>query len=431
MAPEVYNSKSMKDKNHLPLKFPKSFLWGASSSAHQVEGTNHNQWSVWELENAKVLAQTARYQAHYLPKWDDIKAEATSPQNYVSGKATDHYNRYKEDFALLKKLHMNAWRFSIEWSRIEPEEGGWNAEAIEHYRTYLQDLKKIGVEPIVTLWHWTVPVWFEQKGGWTKRGNITYFERFAAKVFEELGREFRYVITLNEPEVYVSHSFWLGDWPPQQRDRRLGLMVLFNLISAHKRVYKLAHQAGRKYRVSIAKNSSHHYAGDDAKLSQLTAGIAKWGADYFILGRIKKQLDFIGLNYYFSNRYYGYRMHNPNDTVSDMGWDMQPEHLEHILKDLADRYNLPIIITENGVADRDDEYRKWWIGQTLMAMNRALQNGVKLQGYLHWSLTDNFEWNSGFWPRFGLVAIDYKHNRARKLRPSAKWFGGVIGKLRT
>src|SRR5688572_28991617 len=107
-------------KASLPLKFPKRFLWGAASAAHQVEGGTHNQWSVWELENAKVLAETAKYQANYLPKWDDIKPEATNPNNYISGKATDHYNRYEEDFATLKKLNMNAWRFSIEWSRIEP-----------------------------------------------------------------------------------------------------------------------------------------------------------------------------------------------------------------------------------------------------------------------------------------------------------------------
>jgi beta-glucosidase len=132
------------------MNFPAHFLWGASSSAHQVEGGNHNQWTVWELENAKVLAQKAKYQAKYLPKWEKIEAEATDPMNYVSGRATDHYNRYEEDFAIIKKLHLNAWRFSIEWSRVEPEEGAWNAEAIQHYREYLQRLKQLEIEPIVT-----------------------------------------------------------------------------------------------------------------------------------------------------------------------------------------------------------------------------------------------------------------------------------------
>lgn len=420
----------MKQDPKLPLKFPKSFLWGAASAAHQVEGGTHNQWSVWELENATVLAQKAKYQSTNLPKWDAIKAEATKPQNYVSGKATDHYHRYQEDFAIIKKLGMNAWRFSIEWSRIEPEEGAWNAEAIEHYRTYLQRLKAMDVEPIVTLWHWTVPVWFEQKGGFTKRANIAFFERFAAKVFEELGKDFRYVITLNEVDTYIGEGFIEAKWPPQNHSKWAAYRTLMNLLHAHKRVYKLAHQAGRKYKVSIAKNSAHYYAGDDAWLSKTTAGIMKWVSDYFILNRIKKHLDFLGVNYYFSNRYYGYRQHNANEQVNDMGWDMQPANIEPVLKDLYDRYNLPIIVTENGVADRDDEYRKWWISQTLMALNRCLQGGVKVDGYLHWSLTDNFEWASGFWPRFGLVAIDYKTLK-RRVRPSGIWFGEIIKKLRS
>src|SRR5215469_12944808 len=128
----------------LPLAFPKRFFWGASTSAHQVEGGNHNQWSVWELENARALAQKAPYQKKYLPKWDEIEAEAVNPANYVSGMAVDHYHLYEQDFSYLKAMNMNAFRFSIEWSRIEPEEGAWNVEAIQHYREYLQALKKKG-----------------------------------------------------------------------------------------------------------------------------------------------------------------------------------------------------------------------------------------------------------------------------------------------
>lgn len=413
----------------VPLIFPKHFLWGAASAAHQVEGHTHNQWSVWEFDNAKVLSETAKYQAKYLPKWDEIKDEATSPNNYISGKATDHYERYEQDFALLKKMNMNAWRFSIEWSRIEPEEGRWDAAAIEHYRTYIQRLKELNIEPVVTLWHWTQPIWFEQKGGFTKRRNIAYFVRFAEKVLEELGRDFRYIITLNEPEVYVAKGFIMGEWPPQQRSKRLAFFTMLHLLSAHKKIYKLAKQMGRKYLVSIAKNSAHHYPGDDARLSTMTAGFMRWAEDYLILNHIRRHLDFIGLNYYFANRYYGYRQHNPEEQLNDLGWSMEPERIENVLKELYDRYNLPVIITENGVADRDDEYRKWWIGQTVMAMHRALQAGVKVEGYLHWSLTDNFEWSSGFWPRFGLAEIDYT-TKQRRLRPSAVWFGQLIKKLR-
>lgn len=421
--------QSSADKRPL-LKFPNHFLWGASSSAHQVEGGNHNQWSVWELENAKALASMAKGQAKYLPKWDEMGKSALDPSNYVSGEATDHYSRYKEDFLLLKKMNMNSWRFSIEWSRIEPEEGAWNAEAIEHYRTYLQTLQKIGIEPVVTFWHWTVPVWFDNKGGFTKHANIAYFVRFVEKVLEELGKEFRYIITLNEPEVYVAKGFLDADWPPQKRSKLKAYRTLKHLIKAHKQVYKLIKKTGRKYLVGIAKNTAYHYAGDDAFLSRLTAGVMRYIQDYYILNRVNKSTDFVGLNYYFSNRYYGYRMHNPNTKVNDLGWDMQPQNIQFVLEDLADRYDKPIIITENGLADADDEYRQWWLGQTLLAMHRALQNGVKLEGYLHWSLTDNFEWSSGFWPRFGLAKVDYA-TKKRTLRPSAIWFAGVIKKLRS
>lgn len=416
-------------KQNLLLNFPKRFLWGASTAAHQVEGGNHNQWSVWELENARALAEQAKYQAKYLPKWDEIKDEVTDPDNYVSGRGVDHYNQYEKDFAALKKLNMNAFRFSIEWSRIEPEEGAWNAKAIAHYRDYLRALNKNKIEPIVTLWHWTMPVWFTDMGGFEKAANVKYFVRFCEKVLQELGREFRYIITINEPETYISKSYILGEWPPQHQSKIQGLRVYLNLINAHKKVYALAHQTSRKYIVGLAKTSAHQYAGDSAIISKLAAEVATWGADNFILNRVKKQLDFIGVNYYFTNRYYGYMVHNPDQKVNDLGWDMQPQNIQLVLERLYDKYGIPIIVTENGCADQDDEYRKWWITQTLIAMHKALQNGVRLEGYLHWSLLDNFEWASGYWPKFGLLEVDRKTMK-RTARPSAVWFAQTLDKIR-
>lgn len=409
--------------------FPKRFFWGASVAAHQVEGGTHNQWSVWELENAKALAEQSKYQANYLPKWNEIKSEALDPANYVSGRAVDHYQLYEKDFMALKKLNMNAFRFSIEWSRIEPEEGAWNAEAIEHYRDYLRSLKDKNIEAFVTLWHWTMPTWFVEKGGFEKRRNVKYFVRFAEKVLQELGREFRYLLPLNEPETYIAKSYYLGEWPPQRQSKLQALKVYLNLIAAHKKVYKMAHSVSRKFIIGIAKNCAHQYAGDNAIITRIAARIATWGADNFILNRIKKQLDFIGVNYYFSNRFYGYRVHNPDTHLNDLGWDMQPQDIQFVLERLYAQYGLPLIVTENGCADRDDEFRKWWIMQTLLAMSKSLQNGVQLEGYLHWSLLDNFEWSSGFWPRFGLLSVD-RATMERTARPSAVWFAQVISKLR-
>jgi beta-glucosidase len=417
------------DQKPSPLSFPKKFYWGASSSAHQVEGDTHNQWSIWEEENAATQAQKAKYSLTWLPDWEDIKTAAEHPANYISGKAANHYRLYEEDFDILTKLNMNAFRFSIEWSRIEPKEGEWDPLAIEHYRLYLHALKRRHIEPFVTLWHWTMPEWFVKKGGFEKRTNIKYFVRFASKMLDELGGDFRYVITLNEPEVYMGLSYAEGEWPPQKENKLLAFRVYMNLASAHKQVYKAAKNINRKFVVGAALNIPRVYAGDDALVSRLSAGVTRWVKCDFFMNRIENQLDFIGLNYYFSNRFYGNRVHNPDINRSDLGWDMEPQDIEFVLDRLHERYEKPIIVTENGLADREDQYRKWWIGETIAAMHRAMQKGVKLEGYLHWSLTDNFEWAYGFWPRFGLVAVDYK-TQERTIRPSALWFGKVIKKMR-
>src|SRR5665648_558243 len=185
------------------VTFPKHFLWGASTSAYQVEGNTHNQWSVWELENAKSLAARSPYHYSDLDNWNAISSQAKKPSNYVSGTASNHYERFEEDFALLEDMNMNAFRFSIEWSRVEPEEGAWNVEAIEHYKQYVKKLKQRDIEPVVTLFHFTLPIWFTQKGGFEKRRNVEYFVRFAEKMAEELGSSVKYFITINEPLVYV------------------------------------------------------------------------------------------------------------------------------------------------------------------------------------------------------------------------------------
>lgn len=411
------------------LRFPKSFLWGAATSAHQVEGGTHNQWSVWELENAKSLAAQAQYQWGDLESWPAIKDAARDPHNYVSGKNVDHYNRYEEDFDLLQKLNMNAFRFSIEWSRVEPEEGAWNVEAVEHYKTYVRDLKDRGIEPVVTLFHFTLPIWFAERGGFAERGNIQYFVRFAERMVRELGQSVRYIITLNEPEVYAHESYLMGHWPPNQTSKWTFWRVMNNLATAHNRAATAIHKINRRYKVSVAKNSSYIYAGDDAWLSRYSAGLMQYLQDDYFLKKVVGTCDFLGINYYFSNRVYGYRMHNPDIDLSDMGWDLAPANIELALERVYEKYKLPIIITENGLADAADEKRQKWLTQTLLGMQRAMDEGVELQGYLHWSLLDNFEWDKGFWPRFGLVAVDDK-TLARVPRRSALWFAKIIKHLR-
>lgn len=410
------------------LKFPKKFLWGAAISAHQTEGGTHNQWTEWELENAKSKAAQANYHLEDLDNWPMIEREARDPHNYVSGNAVDHYNRYEQDFDLLKKMHMNALRFSIEWSRVEPQEGAWNVEAIEHYKQYVAALKEHNIEPIVTLFHMTLPVWFAKLGGFEKRKNVRYFVRFADKVLHELGPHVRFVITLNEPEIYAYESYLTGNWPPNVMNKKQLWRVINNLAYAHNQTADMIHGLNRRYRVSIAKNSSYVYAGDDALLSRKAADTLQYVKDDYFLKKVVKRCDFLGVNYYFSDRVYGYRVHNPELRLSDMGYDLSPANIEYALERLSEKYRLPILITENGLADSEDKDRQWWITQTLVGMQKAMDNGVTLEGYLHWSLLDNFEWDKGRWPRYGLAKVDYA-TLERHLRPSAVWFGKIIKHL--
>lgn len=411
--------------------FPKKFLWGAATSAHQVEGGTHNQWSVWEFENAKLLAKQAKSKLKNLENWSEIQRDATDPNNYISGRAVDHYRRYEEDFDHLVDLNMNAFRFSIEWSRIEPEMGQWDQREIEHYRRYLLALKARGITPVVTMFHWTTPLWFAHKGGFEKRQNIQYFVRFCEKVFSELGEHFRLVCTFNEPEVYVAFG-WLheGEWPPSKRGKfLLGYYTYRNIAIAHNRVVKMARRKKSNLKLGTTKNMANHYAADKALRTKLFMKFVIYVEDYMYLDRTRRYTDWIGVNYYFSNRYHGGLLANKATYVQDLGWEMKPDDISFVLERVYKRYKKPIIITENGVADANDRYRKWWIAHTIDAIHRSLKKGVDVRGYLHWSLIDNFEWAYGKWPKFGLIAVDYRTMK-RTPRSSAIWFGKVIKQLR-
>lgn len=417
-------------KSSLPVNFPKRFLWGAATSAHQVEGNTHNQWSVWELENAKSLATQAPHKLNEIPVWSEVKTLATDPHNYISGLATNHYELYEHDFDIVAKMNMNVFRFSIEWSRIEPEEGAWNIEAITHYREYLQALKKRNIEPMVTLMHWTLPVWFTDKGGFEKRANVKHFVRFAKKVLDELGQDFRYVCVLNEPEAYTAEGYIEHNWPPSKSNRLLAFRVYMNLAFAHRQVYRVAKKTSRRFYVGLSKDVAHHQGDDDAFLTRISVWLNKYITDYLFLSRVRRQLDWLGLNYYFSYRYKGFeRVGHDDIPVNDLGWEMRPSDVEFVIERLHKKYKKPIIVTESGVADRNDTYRKWWITHSIVAMHRAMQKGIPIEGYIHWSLLDNFEWAYGKWPHFGLFSVNYKTFK-RTARPSALWFARIIKELR-
>jgi beta-glucosidase len=413
------------------IGFPKDFLWGASVSAYQVEGGNHSQWTVWELAHASELAKSAEKRYGHLPQWDEIKKQAKDPNNYVSGRAIDHYKLYEEDFKLLKKLNLNTFRFGVEWSRLEPEEGVWNEEAFDHYRRYIEKLKEMDIEPVMNIWHWTSPVWFAEKGGFSKNANLQYFDRLVKKISDEYGHLLRYVITLNEPNNYISFGYILGTWPPGETSFLRAIRVYWNLVKAHRRSYKILKKHHPELQVGIAAQLANIQAKRPHNLfDELSTKIMRYAWNWWFLRRIRRQQDFVGFNYYFSDYYTGvFKRQNPKTPLSDMGWYMEPEGLYPLLLRIWSRYKKPIIITENGVADAKDEYRRWWIEESVVAMQRAISEGVKIKGYFHWSLMDNFEWADGYWPKFGLVEVDREHDMKRTIRSSAKWFADRIEKL--
>jgi beta-glucosidase len=409
------------------LEFPKDFYWGSSTSAHQVEGNNHNDWTEWEQKNCHRLAREAK---DYWQSWQVKKfPEMLEPENYLSGWACDHYNRFEEDFDIAQSLHQNAHRFSIEWSRIEPENGKFNEKEIEHYRKVIKALKERNIEPFVTLWHWTNPVWISDSGGWENKNTVVYFARYVEKIVEELGQDIRFWITLNEPTVYLSKSFIVKVWPPQKRKLWAFFKAYKNLARAHNQAYQIIHKTNKSCSVGLANNISfvepkHRYCLADQLMSR---GYRYFGGER-MFNMTKNHCDFLSVQYYFHDvlciynvlRYFSGINHSQNEKKAkrtDLGWDIYPEGIYHVLSNLK-KYDKPIYITENGLADAGDRKRKKFIEDHLFWLHKAIEEGVDVRGYFYWSLLDNFEWDKGFWPRFGLVAVGRKTMK-RKIRKSA------------
>lgn len=380
------------------LKFPEDFLWGSATSAYQVEGGIENSdWSTPHQKNGGGPASTA----------------------------CDHYNRYEADFDLLKKLNQNAHRFSIEWSRIEPESGKFNEKELEHYWKVLHSLKRQDVKSTVTLFHWTLPSWMAKIGGWANKKSIFYFSRFAERVYEEYREMVDFWVTTNEPMTYAGESYFLGKRPPRKKNPMLFLKVINNQIVAHKKVYEVFHKAKIPVRVGVAKNNSYFEPFCFwSPLDKLSVFLVRYFWNEKFLNKIRNHLDFIGLNYYFHDKiiFPGIRR-NENKVVNDLGWEIYPEGIYHVLKELK-KYKKPIYITENGLADAKDNKRLDFIKDHLYWVHKAIKEGADVKGYFHWSLMDNFEWEKGFGPRFGLIEIDYK-TLERKPRPSAFYYAEI------
>ncbi|MCK5044536.1 glycoside hydrolase family 1 protein [Candidatus Parcubacteria bacterium] len=370
------------------MKFPKDFIWGSATSAYQVEGgVENSDWSI----------------------------------DFSTCQSCDHYNRYEEDFTLLEELNQNAYRFSLEWSRIEPQKSCINELEIEHYRKVLQSLKSRNIKTMVTLHHFTTPYWIK----WSDPSAVFYFSRFAKVVFKEYADLVDYWVVINEPLVYASQSYYKGIWTPQKKSLFSFLKVVNNQISACRKVYQDFHCLKQDVQVGIAKNNVF-FEPYKSLLDKFSASMARYFWNDYFLNKVKNHLDFIGLNYYFHSKIkFPFSVQNENRIVSDIGWEIYPQGIYHVLKELK-KYNLPIFITENGLADEKDRHRKEFIENHLYWVGKAIKQGVDVRGYFHWSLMDNFEWEKGFKPRFGLVEIDYR-TLERRIRSSAYYYAKVCG----
>lgn len=404
--------------------FPNGFLWGAATASHQVEGGTTNDWSEWEKANAKRLARSAASKFAHLPHWTEkFGREASRPENYISGIAVDHYHRYEEDFDIAKSLHHTAHRFSIEWSRIEPEEGAWDEREIAHYQNVIRALRARNIEPFVTLWHWTLPLWLAQEGGILAPRFPEYFARYAEKVAHALGNEVKFWITFNEPDVVTGHAYLKAVWPPQEKSFLKYLRANLALISAHKKAYALIKKNVPNTEIGIAKHQLSFELGKNTLINRTLKTFAHYFWNRWFLNRIRNHQDFIGLNHYNRNVINNGFYKNPNERLTDFGWEFHPESIYHALIELKP-YNKPIYITENGLADRDDTLRKEFLTRAISSVHRAIKDGAEIKGYLHWSLLDNFEWDKGFWPCFGLVEVNHK-TLERKIRPSARYYAEI------
>lgn len=391
------------------VNFPPGFFWGCATSAHQIEGGLENDWSEWEKSPQRLA---------------ELKNKQEDPLDFISGKAASSYTEDNADIACLKEINANAYRFSLDWSRIQPREGEFDEEALSYYKQLVLKLRANGIEPFLTIWHWPLPLWVKDQGGWENVKTVEYFKIFTSKLASYFNEDIKFWITLNEPMVYASQSYLVGEWPPQKKSLISTLKVITNLIKAHREAYAIIKQIDASNQVGIAKHNIYFEAGRSLFVNKALKYAADWWWNFHFLDKIKKHQDFIGLNYYFHSFIdYGFNKQFSYDKKSDLQWGLHPEGIKYLLRDLK-KYDKPIYITENGLADKGDQHRSWYIREILKNTQEAIKAGVDVKGYFHWSLIDNFEWAAGFKPRFGLYEVDYQTFQ-RQARPSAQFYADI------
>nr|MBN1230205.1 glycoside hydrolase family 1 protein [Anaerolineae bacterium] len=411
--------------------FPRDFLWGAATAAHQVEGNNtNNDWWDWEQQGGgRVFG------------------------DQTSGAACEWWaGRAEEDIRRMQELNTNAHRLSIEWGRIEPREGQFSDSAINRYREILGALNDAGIQPMVTLHHFTNPLWMAHRGGWLHPDAPAWFARFAEKAVSVFSDLCTVWCTINEPNVYAAQGYYNGTWPPGVSNMGQYFRVLKNMLVAHGQAYRVIHECQPEAEVGLAKHIAImiprsknpldrqaarliDHAFNGITLEALHSG--RWRPLFQrreALADVAGTLDWIGLNYYARYaagfRLKSFGLHYAAPTGSEKGpgeWgELYPAGIFESLRRLHRQFDLPIYITENGVPDEDDTRRPSWILQNLRQVWRAVNFNWKIRGYYFWSLMDNFEWAEGYDPRFrfGLYGVDFE-TQERTLRQSGRLYAEI------
>ncbi len=397
-------------------QFPEGFLWGSATASYQVEGG---------IENVD---------------WAKAAREGRVP---ACGRACEHYTRFEADFDIAKELGHNCHRISIEWARIEPEEGKFDEREVEHYRKILAALRERRLKPFITLWHFTLPQWFADKGGFENPNSPQIFARYCAYVAQKLGNDCRHFATMNEPTVFSSNGWVRGSWPPFKEWPGMGYALkgvpgqrevapsarIANIFSYYRVINNLARAHNAAYKAMKAVEFGAEigvvhqvllFHSDDNPLNKFLAWFMNWHWTHRFIGKVRRSCDSIGVNYYLHKKF--------GDTATykktDMGWDVYPEGVTEALLMLR-RYNLPLWVSEAGVADAADNIRADYIIRLIRGVQKAIEQGADVRGFMYWSLLDNYEWAAGFEKRFGLVEIDYS-TLERNIRPSAYVYKKII-----
>jgi len=410
--------------------FPDDFRWGVATASYQVEGNNTNSdWWAWEQEREHIA------------------------QGDACGLACDWWANAEVDFDQAAALGTNALRLSVEWSRVEPEPGSFDEHALARYAEMVEGLRGRGIEPMVTLHHFTNPRWLAEDGGWAEQETVDRFARFVEHVVEALSPSCDLWCTINEPNVYAYQGYLAGVWPPGESDLGAAMSVMRNLLLGHSAAYRVIHDLQPEARVGLAHNmqifdparpgspldrfvtSVIDRTYNQAILRTLKRGLWAPPLGFGLALKLRGTLDWIGLNYYTrelvafdrtrSETFFSRRFHADDAEMLDGGYgEFYPQGIMRCLERLA-RLDLPIYITENGIPDDDDDQRPRHLLSHLHQVWHAIQRCYPVKGYYHWTLVDNFEWAEGWTLRFGLIALD-PETQTRTPRQSAELYGNLI-----